>query len=320
MKTIAITGATGFVGGRLARHFLAKGDRVIGFGRRESNLPPEVDYRRWDISSGIYPLDVAVDVVIHCAASVTDWGKYPDLYRENVTGTVNVLDTFQDARQFIHLSTASVYDPFKPKQNIAEDATYPVKYLNAYASTKMLAEVAVRESHNCNRVILRPHIIYGPGDTTLLPRLLRARRFGRFFVAGKGQNHLSLTYIENLCQLVELVMAHEFDFEIFNVSDVRTETLNIILECFLDSLGFPEKPLHLPVTLAEAAATLSETLYRVLPLKATPLLTRYAVPQMVSEYTLDISKAQRMLGYNPCYDFEDGFRVIKANLESRSES
>lgn len=319
-QTIAITGSTGFVGGRLVTYLAERGYHVLAFGRKErpKSLPATASYFRWDITQGSFGLPENVgkiDAVIHCAGSVSEWGTHRDMYRTNVAGTQNVLHTFRQSRQFIHISTASVYDPAQPKSMLREDAPYAPRYLNEYSLTKQLAEVAVRESSHPNRVILRPHIIYGPGDTTLLPRLQRARRLGRFIAIGDGQNRLSLTYIDNLCLAVELVIhkltVNPVGLEIFNITDSQTDRLDNILSAFIQAMGYREKLWHLDKKLANMLATGLQTSYRALHLPFAPLLTPYVVAQMASEYTLDISKARQMLGYTPPIDYQTGFARLR---------
>src|ERR1044071_7717518 len=167
---IAVTGATGFVGGRVTATLTARGHVVLAFGRRPS---PLVNYRKWDISSG--PIDApAADAVVHCAGMVSDWGPSPAFLAANVTGTRNVLASFESARRFVYVSSASVY---ASGRDIREDAPYPPRYTSDYARTKMLAEREILAADRLS-IILRPRAVYGPGDTTLLPRLLAARRFG----------------------------------------------------------------------------------------------------------------------------------------------
>jgi nucleoside-diphosphate-sugar epimerase len=312
MKKIAITGASGFVGSNLAHYLMAKGYQVAGYGRRANPFEKaKIEYLQWDITREPHQNEIGFEAVIHCAGSVTDWGKYQDLYAVNVEGTKRVLAAFPNAKLFIHISTASVYDPKKPKHFVKESEPYPARYLNAYAATKMLAEKIVQESTHPNRVIVRPHIIYGNGDTTVLPRLMKARRFGKFLVIGNGKNNLSLTYIENFCRAIELMLDKHFGFEIFNISDAKTDTVNNILAEFRKNFGITEEVLYLNKKIAVGAGTALEKIYQLLNLAKPPLITPYIVAQMAQEYTLDISKAQTRLGYEPLFTYPEGFSKIK---------
>jgi len=320
MSTIAITGATGFIGGHLVERLHRRGHRIFAFGRRPApHLPAGVTYARWDIARDPPPtIPSEVDAVIHCAASVSDWAPYNELYRANVRGTAHVMRAFAAAGQFILLSTASVYDPARPRSMLRETDGYGIRYPNAYGRTKMLAERVVIESGRPNCAIVRPHIVYGPRDTTLLPRLLSARRAGGWLpVIGDGQSRLSLTGIENLADAIELILDRRFGCEIFNIADARTDTLNAVLTALFEALGMPVRLLHLDRRLALASATALEWAYRTLRRPVAPPLTRYLVSQLADDYTLDIAKARAMLGYAPQSDYRDGFAALGAWYRTR---
>ncbi|MEL6406024.1 MAG: NAD-dependent epimerase/dehydratase family protein [Chloroflexota bacterium] len=318
MKTIAITGATGFTGGAIAKHFAAKGWRVLAFGRRDSlDIVGDVVYRKWDIATGAITIDEPADVVVHSAAKVDDFGAYADFYRVNVLGTQHVMDTFQQAHQFIYISTSSVYDPFGDKCNLREDAPYGTHYLNAYGKTKMLAEKVIIQAGRPNSVILRPRAIYGVGDKTLLPRIMNARR-GRYLLGiGDGRNAMSLTYIGNLVHAVDLVTQQEFACEIFNITDGETVTLHTLYEAIIAIMGWQARPLFIPTSFAQRIAQLSEAIYQHLPLSGSPQLTRYGVMQLSTDYTLNIGKAQQELGYQPRYTYSEGLAIVRDWLSAQ---
>ena len=318
MTTFGITGATGFIGRYLVGYCVSQGHSVYAFGRRaRPSFPDQVRYVQWDITGK--PPDRAVediDVVVHCAGSVSDWGPFEDMYDVNVVGTQNVLAAFRDAKQYIHISTASVYDPFSPKIMAREDEAPVDRYLNAYGTTKALGEAAVLASSNRNRVIIRPHAVYGPGDTTLLPRLLRAKRFGRFLVPGDGKNLISITHIGNLCDAVELIAGRELDGEIFNVTDSEPDTVDNIMLAFVETLGLDVPLLHLPTTVVSGLAAALERSYSLLRIATPPFLTSYAVHQLTTEYTLDIAKARDVLGYAPTRNYRQGFQEVKEWIDA----
>jgi len=315
-RKIVITGASGFVGGYLARHFHARGERVLAFGRRaQADLPNEVLYRSWDITQP-YPFggEEGVSAVVHCAGSVSEWGSYAEMFRTNVLGTENALSAFPDSELFVHISSASVYGTQRTVSPVCEERPYPARYLNHYSTTKMLGELAVKAARHPNRVILRPHIIYGPGDTTLLPRMMKARKLGRLVVLGNGRNRLSLTHVANLAHAVELLddlaSYRRLGLEIFNICDSRTDTLDQILETLIETMDWRDRLLHVNPSIARAAGRLLEGLYAALHLKVSPLLTPYVVEQMSHDFTMDTSKACSMLGYTPRHEYPEGFREV----------
>src|SRR2546426_9225078 len=201
---IAVTGATGFLGGRVVESLANRGHDVLAFGRR----PPAAfrhaglaAYARWDITEGRCPPlgSRAVDAVVHCAGTVTDWGSAAEFEAVNVRGTEAVLASFPQSARFVHVSTSSVYDHRRPAGAIPETAPYARRPLNDYVRTKIAAEQAGLRSGRPS-LILRPHAIYGPGETKLLPRLLAARRVGRLPAGGDGGNRLLLTPVDQLGQ------------------------------------------------------------------------------------------------------------------------
>jgi nucleoside-diphosphate-sugar epimerase len=306
---VAVTGATGFVGGRLVAELALRGHAVHAFGRRA--MPPRhgVSYTRWDLASGApETIDApeTMDAVVHCASKVDDWGAASEFEAINVLGTRAVLQSFGAQGRFIYVSTASVYDLDASTRGVREDAPYARRYLNAYSRTKMLAECEVRGSGR-EWVILRPHAVYGPGDPTLVPRLLRARRFGSLLAVGNGRNRLSVTHVDNLVQAIVRAVERERPTRgIFNVADALTGTLDEILRTLLQRLGLACRIVYLPTPIAAPLARVLEHAYLLLGARRAPLLTPYVVRQLAHDFTLDITAAQRCLGYAPSVTYRDG--------------
>ncbi|WP_262401771.1 NAD-dependent epimerase/dehydratase family protein [Actinomadura sp. CNU-125] len=250
---IAVTGASGFVGGAVCRALAADGVTTFAFGRRPAAAPGHVGgapYRPWDLVRGPLHDPPHVDAVIHCAGSVTDWGPAAELFAANLTGTRSALATFPDAR-FVHVSTASVYDPFRPSVMATEDAAPVRRYMNAYGASKAAAERAALDR---GAVVLRPHAVYGPGDTTLLPRVLSAVRGPILPAVGTGDQRISLTSITNLvhaCVLAATVP--DLPSRAFNVADAEPVTIDAAFREILRERGVRARPVYLPAALAPSA-------------------------------------------------------------------
>ncbi|GAA5081794.1 NAD(P)-dependent oxidoreductase [Thermocatellispora tengchongensis] len=294
---MVVTGASGFVGGAVCRAAMAEGWDVRAFGRRPE-VPPEhvggAPYTAWDLTAYRVPRVPRADVVIHCAGSVTDWGPPREIWAANAGGTRAVAKAFPWAR-FVHVSTASVYDPRRPTVRAREDEAPVRRYVNAYGASKATAENLVRD----RAIVLRPHAVYGPGDTTLLPRVLAAVRGRRLVAVGDGRQAISLTSIGNLVRACLLAAAGPVERGVFNVTDAEPVTLDWALREILRERGIAAEPHYLPLRPALAAVAVGETVYRLLGVRRPPRLTAYAVGHLAVERTLDISAARRALGYDP---------------------
>jgi 2-alkyl-3-oxoalkanoate reductase len=285
---LAVTGATGFVGGAVCRAAREAGWTVLALGRRAG-----ADLR-WDITTGPLPDPPQVDAVVHCAGSVSDTAERRAQWTANVQGTANVLASFPGAR-VVHVSTASVYDPRRPTVRATEDQAPAVRYPDAYGASKAAAERLVR-ARRPDAVVLRPHAVYGPGDPTLLPRVLGAVRRGRLVAVGDGTQRVSLTSVANLARAC-LLAAGSGATGVFNVADDEPVRLADALAEVLAERGVAARVRFVPLAVAWPLACAAEALHA--RRGGTPRLTRYAVRHLAHERTLDITRAREVLGYRP---------------------
>jgi 2-alkyl-3-oxoalkanoate reductase len=294
---VVVTGASGFVGGAVLRGLRERGHEVIGLSRRGPDLC-------WDITSGALSRAPAADAVVHCAALVRDGRMQPAYHAVNVEGTRNVLTSFPRAR-IVHMSSASVYDPWVPKDRVSENAVPPRRWLNGYGETKWAAEELVVRLRP-DGVILRPHAVYGPGDTTLLPRIVRARVAGRQLAIGDGSNLITLTAIANLVDAVAASLDRPGASGPFNIGDPDTPTLTDVFEHLLRSLGLPASITWIPRSVAWRAAMISERLAG----PREPQLSRYVVNQMTLTCTLGLDRARRELRWEPKQSYRSAFAAL----------
>jgi nucleoside-diphosphate-sugar epimerase len=311
---IAVTGATGFVGGRVVESLARGGHHVLAFGRRPREAFRHADvaeYTQWDITEGPRPALALrpIDAVVHCAGTVADWGPAAEFDAVNIRGTEAVLASFNAAARFVHLSTSSVYDHRRPAEPIDETAAYARRPLNAYVRTKIAAEHTVLRSGR-EAIILRPHAIYGPGETKLLPRLLAARRFGHLLAVGDGRNRVSLTHIDNLVHAIERALLPGSPAGVYNVADSEAEPIGVLLSTLLVAFGLPPDIFYLPRRVAWPIAGAMESAFLALRASRPPLLTRYVVSQLASDCVLDTRRACSMLGYEPQRGYRDAFREV----------
>lgn len=282
---IAVTGAAGFVGGAVCHVAHAAGHEVFPLSRRE-----------WDVTAGPLPYPPKVDAVVHAAAAVTDWGPAAPIWRVNLRGTGNVLRTFPNTR-LVHISTASVYDPFTPTVNAPESLGPVTRYLNAYAASKAAAERLLAGVPDA--IILRPHAVYGPGDPILLPRVLRAIRRDSLFIVGDGTTLQSLTSIDNLVAATLLACQPRSPAGIYNIADAEPIRIERALRMLMDERGLDVRIRHLPARPLWTIAPTVERAWRLAGSRTAPRLTRYAISHLAMERTLDLTAARERLGFRP---------------------
>ena len=284
---IAVTGASGFVGGAIATALAERGHDVTGFGRVSRGWRGR--YQQWDLTEGIRMQQA--DAVVHCAALADDGASQKEAMRVNRLGTRTVVASFPGAR-IVHLSTSSVYDAFVPNVRVRE-AQIATRFLSSYSQSKAAAEREVGD----NAVILRPHAVYGPGDTTLLPRLLKGVRGRRLVLPEGARVSHTLTHIDNLVDAAELALTGPVGT--YNIGDDTDVLLSAVIAELLSRRGLQDVSIvSIPYRAAFALAGALETLHSVTR-RGVPRLTRYAVSQLGMERTLDLTAAREKLGYSP---------------------
>ena len=305
---IFITGVTGFVGGMLANKFIEAGFEVTGLGRKE-NLPLHVDkrciYIKNDITKPIS--EITADVVIHAAAQVNDNASYQNHYDNNVTGTVNVVNACKHKNcLFILISTSSVYS-FKKNTAYSEDeAGKPFEALSSYGKTKFLAEQIVINTTYLNRkIILRPRAIYGPGDTVLLPRLLRLVKNNFIILPQHISTQISLTHINNLMDAVKncFSLKPEGTF-IFNVADYTIYSLKKAVPTLIKSTI--ERKLNvvfIPKLLWNLFVKFNSVFHLI------PELTCFGSKQLTQIAILNTTFIKNKLSHNPSYNFYSSLKT-----------
>lgn len=304
VKNIGVTGASGFIGSHLVKALLSQGYEVHAFGRK----PVEgTVFHPWDAINEAKNYGIQLDVMIHCAASATDWGSDELIRKINVDGTRSALAICPTAR-FIHVSTASVYASKGDSLGITEDHAITGGFLNSYSESKFEAEKVVEDDGRESGVyILRPHAVYGPGDTTLLPRIQEALR-GRLLPLPNGGNSLvSLTRVESFVAVIMELVEYTGPVKrgVFNVADGEPVILAEALKEIMKDRGTEVKVISLPSSLAWGLGHLMEKIAKQFHLRRPPL-TRYLVSQLGYAETLDVTAIEELLGRKiPVSNFTD---------------
>jgi nucleoside-diphosphate-sugar epimerase len=304
---VAVTGATGFIGGNVARRLAEAGHEVLGLGRRTgADLPGAICYRNWDLGDPTSrPPDGlrGVDAVVHTAAHVADWGDEGLFRSVTVEGTRRLIAACGGARLVV-VGSASVYDPYRGHLGACEDEAPVHRYRNAYARTKADQERLVRRDRP-DAVILRPHAVYGPGDQTLLPRLIAARRRGHLLLPGGGRCVMSITNVATLVDVIVAAIEQPTVHGPLNVADATPVRVCDLLDAAFAALGRPTRIVNIPMPLAWMAAGFFERTYGLARRESPPPLTTYAVSHLAWPFVLNLQRLEDQLGMRPDRHYAD---------------
>lgn len=299
---ILITGGTGFLGSRVARRLALEGHSVTAAGSKK------MDLRNGD------EVDNACrgqDIVIHCGALSAPWGREEAFYETNCLGTKHVIEGCfkHSVKRLIHISTPSLYFDFRDRFNINESEPLP-RPCNAYAHSKRLAEEEIDRAfqEGLEVITLRPRGIFGPGDTTIFPRLILANREKKLPLINEGKALLDLTYVDNVVDAILLAMQAPKSAlgKKFNITNGEPWTALALIKCLLSHLNEPFYPKQVPYSVAYGAAWMMELYSKYFNDFKEPRFTRYSVGVIAKSQTLDIQAAKTELGYVPKVGIEEG--------------
>ena len=290
---ILITGASGFIGGALWRHCRRRAYEAVGLGRRDLR---EQDYRRCDLTREL-ALDFTPDVVVHAAARSSPWGSPREFLAQNVTATRNVVRFCETHGRphLIHLSTSAVMYANEHQFDMDEQTPLPARPINTYAATKREAEAVIR-SYGGSWCIVRPRAVFGPGDTVVFPRILRAARQGRLPLIESDQPVVGdVIYIDTLVDYLARAIEQRAEGLYLVTNNQPVPILEFLGDVF-KRLGLPPLRRRVPVGRAMALAALVERAYSLLPFLGEPPITRFGVSVFAYSKTFNVAKALRDLG------------------------
>ncbi len=315
-QRILITGATGFLGGAVARELQRQGYPVLATGRDlrkgQALTDAGIAFQPCDLSADPVALRRLTDgcaAVVHAAALSAPWGRRAAFVAANVQATENVVQACENSgvRRLVHISSPSVLFDFAEQSALKEDATGRARPANDYIATKRAAEqlIAAAVRRGLNAVVLRPKALFGPGDTTLLPRMIRVAQNGAFPLFGAGDPLLDLTWIGDAVQavLAALRAPSRCQGRVYHITSGDPQPRSVVLRTILEACGLPVRFRPIPIATAMTLAGLLECVSRAFTLRRwEPPLTRYTVGALAYGQTLDISAARTDLSYAPQTD------------------
>jgi len=322
--TILVTGGGGFIGRSIVRALLDRGESVRVLCRGDYPLLREwgVDLRRGDIRD---PDVVAAavegcDAVFHNAAHIDLWGSYETFFAVNTLGTRHVIDACRQHRvpKLVYTSTPSVVHAGDAVSGVDESAPYPSHFEAHYPATKALAEqeLLAANGKTLSTVAIRPHLVWGPGDSSALPRLVARAKAGRLRMVGRPQR-IDTTYIDNavaahLSACDRLAPGSAVAGKAYFITQGEPLEGPTFINDLLDAAGLPPVTRTVPAPLARSAAALAEAIWNTFKLQSEPPVTRFLVSQLSTAHWYDISAARRDLGYDPAVSYAEGMLRLKA--------
>ncbi|MEO1591834.1 MAG: NAD(P)-dependent oxidoreductase [Cyanobacteria bacterium J06632_22] len=313
---ILITGGTGFLGQRLAQRLQSLGDTVTVLGRNaaigQQQEQTGLKFIQADLrnETAIAAACQGQDCVFHSGALSSPWGAYRDFYDTNVLGTRHVVQGCRQAgvSRLVHVSTSAVYFTFADQRQIPESMPFPAP-VGAYARSKQLAEAEVLAGQQLglSTLTIRPRGIFGPGDTTILPRLLAASDRTGIPLIRQGQAVLDMTYVDNVVEALCCCRdaSNDLSGKVYNISNGEPTSLKALLARLATQLNQPLKFKPLPFPIAFGVAAGMEAVAKLFS-TGEPMLTRYTVGLLTFSQTLSIGAAVNELGYRPTVTMDEG--------------
>ncbi|PKG78084.1 3-beta hydroxysteroid dehydrogenase [Shewanella sp. Actino-trap-3] len=327
VNKVFVTGAGGFLGFAICQRLLAAGIEVVGFAR--SNYPKlvelGVDMRQGDISDfdSVKQAMKGCDLVFHVASKAGVWGSKQSFYSPNVDGATNVVKACKalDIHNLIYTSTPSVTFAGADENGINESAPYASQYLNYYGESKAIAEknILAANTASLRTTALRPHLIWGPNDPHLVPRVVERAKAGRLKLVGYQDKLVDTIYVDNaayahILAAVDLVSAAKCAGKAYFLSNDQPITMSAMLNKILACADLPPVTKRVPAGVAYAAGVVLETLYGWLNIQQEPIMTRFVARQLSTSHYFDISAAQQDLGYQALVSIEQGMQKLKLSL------
>lgn len=328
MKAL-VTGGGGFLGSAIVRRLVQRGATVRSFSRGSY---PElsalgVEVYQGDIADVMSVSQAAAgcDILFHVAAKAGLGGRYRDYYRTNVQGTESVLAACRrhGIRRLVYTSSPSVVFDGRDMEGVDEAVPYSRHFEAHYPRTKAIAEQMVLQANGPDlaTVALRPHLIWGPGDNHLLPRLLARARAGRLRRIGRPIKLIDAVYIDNAAD-AHLLAADRLSpgapiaGRAYFITQGEPLPLWDLVNRILAAAHVPPVERSIPYPLAYTAAWLLEGLYALLPLGEEPPLTRFLVRELATAHWFNIDAARRDLSYEPKVSTEVGLRRLQTAFQA----
>ena len=323
-----VTGAGGFLGQYLVEQLVARGDRVRALARGHypdlERLGVECILADIRDATAVRNACEGVEAVFHTAAVAGIWGPWEHFYSINVIGTQNVIEgcRAKGLSRLVYTSSPSVTFDGSSQEGVDESAPYPRKWLCHYQHTKALGEQAVLAASGpaLSTCALRPHLIWGPRDSHLIPRLIARARAGQLRRVGDGTNRVDMVYVENAAEahlqaadalLPQSAVAGNAYF----ISQGEPVNCWQWIDEILALAALPPVSSSISTRTAWSAGAMLEAVYRALGLTSEPRMTRFLAAQLGTSHYFNINRAKRDFNYSPRISTAEGMRRLHLALQ-----
>lgn len=315
-----VTGATGFIGGKIVERLLAEGRKVRALSRRPL---PELEAKGVEVIPGdlndIHALErgcKSADAVFHVAGRVGVWGPRQDFFQVNVEGTRNLLGAAQRAHvpRFIYTSSPSVVYNGGDLRNVDESAPRCMHAPCAYPTSKAAAEIEVLKAHSdaFRTVALRPHLVWGPGDRNVVPRVMALAHAGKLKIVGHGKNQVDVTHITNVVDahlLAEGALVQPNSpagGKAYFITNGQPVVLWDWINQILTGVGIAPVTKRVPLPVAYAVGGALEAWWNIKGKEGDPPMTRFVAKELATDHWFNLSAARRDLAYHPLMTMAQG--------------
>lgn len=321
---VLVTGASGPLGGGVARALVARGDDVTVLQRR----PSGVDARevRGDITdpNAVAAAVMGSDAVVHLAAKVNVTGVWADYERTNVHGTEVLLEACREAgvRRMVFVSSPSVAHTGSSLVGVGAGPADPEHARGHYARSKAMAEQRVLASDERDElavVAVRPHLVWGPGDTQLVERIGRRARAGRLPIIGSGAPLVDTVYIDNAVDAIVAALdrCDRARGQALVVTNGEPRPIGEVLARWAGATGAPALSRHVPAGLARLAGSGVDAVTALRlrlghDLTSDPPLTRFLAEQLSTAHWFDQRMTRQLLNWSPRVSLDDGFARLRS--------
>lgn len=332
-QSALITGGSGFLGKAIIKELIKYNISVVSYQRNFSLELEQLGVKQYlgyiSDFQNLYQICKThkFDIVFHTAAKASSWGPYSDFFKTNVLGTKCIIEIckLKGIKKLVFTSSPSVIFTGKDIEGANESIPYPdpSKYKAYYPKTKAIAEKIVLKANSSNlaTIALRPHLIWGPGDNHLAPRLIKSAKTGKLKIIGTGKNKIDTIFIDNAVY-AHLLAANALSpsslcsGKAYFVTNNEPRPIAEIINLILQAAGLPPVTKSINKNLAYSMAFILESFHKLLKLNYEPIITRWVVEEFASSHWFDTSAAKHDFGYTPIISINDGINILKKWYEN----